>query len=482
MIDNYGIRSKVEQSQSQIEAGQKNLLRRFNVNYISDATCAKTEKILNAIIYPRENPQASQGVSALADTIQGLFLRRAEEMLNAKFDQFRFDQHIFSDNRSAEGKISRNTYESFSHSDYIMAQTVRDRIEAARKKLEEMGKTALLTNNMPVDPDSLEAQFITIINQGNALLNQYEDGLVPEQIKVTPATTDLITSLDNAYKLAFIAQSLPLTVNQIGLLWEEVLTIVAKGLKGEEITDEVLRTLKPQGETTVFRGGKDLLKMDGYTLDPVSSSSKNGGSAPQSYVLTSPTGSKIEVNNVLAEKQSKADVTIHLGDVPLRISAKNWIQLSGKNFGYTTLAAALIRSGGLNDTLLYGLGLSWHKNWQPSLNYNLFHNYAYTAIVADIIAGISQGNANSANTIVINDRSEGHVRVYSVRSLINKIADLGKGAESYITGYDGEALHKNLMRQIAWGNHNIDHNNYEQTIINILQGVNVSVSSSLLSS
>lgn len=482
MIDNYDVRGRVAQSQSQIEASQKNLLRRFNVSFINDATCAKTEKILNAIIYPKENPQASQGVSALADTIKDLFLQRAKEMLNAKFDEFRFDQHVFSDKRSAEGKISRNTYESFSHSNHIMAQTVRDRIKAAREKLDEMGKTALLTNNMPVDPDSLEAQFITIINQGNALLNQYGDGLVPEEIKITPATADLVASLDHAYELASIAQSLPLTTNQIGLLWEEVLTVVAKGLKGEEIADDILEKLTTQGTQTVFRGGTDLLKVNGYTLDSVSSSSKNGESAPQSYVLTSPTGSKIEVNNVLTKKQSKADVTIHLGDVPLRVSAKNWSQLSGHDFGHTSLAAALIRSSGLNDTLLYGLGLSWHEDWQPYLNENLFHNYAYIAIVADIVAGISQGNANSANTIIINDRSEGRVRVYSVRSLINKIAELGQGAENYITGYHGEALRKNIMQQVAWGNHYIDHNGYEQTIINILQGIDVSVSSSLLPS
>lgn len=162
--------------------------------------------------------------------------------------------------------------------------------------------------------------------------------------------------------------------------------------------------------------------------------------------LNGPNGIKGKVRSIIGKKQSKVDVTITVpianglvqsGGVQkqFKISAKSWGNING-DLGETSIGAAVGRSGGGNGLEYYSLAIL-----NPGIAAKA-HEFARQCIALDIAAGFSQGQSNTADTLVINDRAHKRFRVFSMYDVIQNI--IGKSninnLKARIIGYDENSI------------------------------------------
>jgi hypothetical protein len=163
------------------------------------------------------------------------------------------------------------------------------------------------------------------------------------------------------------------------------------------------------------------------------------------------------------------------GGQEFRASAKNWESMQKRDFGSTSLAAALLRSAGLNEMLAYGVGLGWPNSYSSS---ETLHNYAKIAAIADIVMGYSQ-ESGYADTIIINDRSRRHVFVYSMSEILKELYQ--KLSELSLPGYNPDSVQNALRNSLNWNQPLAGSDqNYMQSIYSTLSGIQISVSSDIL--
>lgn len=127
------------------------------------------------------------------------------------------------------------------------------------------------------------------------------------------------------------------------------------------------------------------------------------------------------------------------GNRNFRISAKNWANLKNRDFGSSNLAYTLLRTIGEEGTDLYGYIMSDDKRSDRSITQA--HKVAKLSIILDILMGYSQSE-NFADTIVINDRSAGQIRIYSIYKIINHIDKNIKSIK--ISGYNEDIIHNKM--------------------------------------
>jgi uncharacterized protein YjbI with pentapeptide repeats len=135
-----------------------------------------------------------------------------------------------------------------------------------------------------------------------------------------------------------------------------------------------------------------------------------------------------------------------------RVSAKNWQTLSGSDFGETDLGGAILRNATLYDALTYGLQLGWFEHTESDKTYEeQLHHFARLNLLLDIVMGYSQ-ESGYTNTIIINDRENSEIKVYSIRKILDnvkkQIIDLSK-----CSNYNEEKVKSILKEALSWTEH-----------------------------
>lgn len=145
-------------------------------------------------------------------------------------------------------------------------------------------------------------------------------------------------------------------------------------------------------------------------------------------------------------RQGKMDVSFKLKTsknkkVPFRISAKNWATLD-RDFGSTSLIFGLLRSGGQFLSTHYSFLMQDENKDNVVTNLlNRAHETAKFACMLDILQGYSQKNTY-ADTLVINNRKNKKIMVYSIFNIVESIYNNLSGFE--LGGYNGNEIYGDL--------------------------------------
>lgn len=181
-------------------------------------------------------------------------------------------------------------------------------------------------------------------------------------------------------------------------------------------------------------------------------------------------------------RMGKADVIVHLPSDPkssFKISAKNWAGFNighEHGFGETSIMAAVARSNPSDSVLqhfLYAMGPREANENQIQA----FHDYAKMCLALDILIGYSQRSfGGTADTIVINNRQEKKIYVYSGQQLIDEATKKEQGVLSFAKYSESElreTAKKFLEERKRWGN--FDSNRYKANLINKLSELKISI-------
>lgn len=214
-------------------------------------------------------------------------------------------------------------------------------------------------------------------------------------------------------------------------------------------------------------------------------SKKTGSQVNQTeYVFGSSSGKssgQVRINvNSFDGIQQKMDVDFRLPEFAgetgnaFRISAKSWKSMSGK-LGETSLLMAFLRVLPIDSALAYGLQLSFHENNVVNL-----HKFAKYIIALDIIAGVSQANGY-ADTLVIQDRQQQKIHVYSISNLLWQFETVGRATNFKVLGYQEKFPLVNFNQKQRLGiwvdKEGKNHNQfYAAKIMNAMKGQRVSIS------
>ena len=247
----------------------------------------------------------------------------------------------------------------------------------------------------------------------------------------------------NAIKgLAMVANSDTLTLTQLGYEFEKTLAKVNLMGQAEDMVDEMLLEMQHKGSKTVSRGAGGAVTYSVDTsLNDVDIDKKNGFKIQK--------GNATFTYNPFEKKQSKMDVQLMFQDTngdldAFKISAKRWTREYG-SFGTTSIDAGITRSG---DAVRTGHGQTIAETYKlallnPSLdtfgkpNASMFsayaaHDFAKTALKADIIMGLSQ-REGYADTLIIDTGSK-----IIVRDIVSLISEQDK--KLIINGYSSQGL------------------------------------------
>lgn len=427
------------------------------------------EAYLNSLFY---------GNGLQASTIarlQNLMVNYYEDKFQTQFDNFDFENFILSNSGAAEGKIGLSERVQFSHSKQIAWNTVWKRLLEAQYQLEQLSAIKNPNEQIMNTMNNLQQ----LVSTADHLLADYPFSILDngqKVFKVNDKNQNLIATLDELYQKVVFVKSFPLSNQDMGELFEKLLTIFGSGIDVNQLADAELYDLfiKPtQGQMPVNRGG--WLQLKGVEATSVqkypinSKTHKISGKSKTYYEIIGENGSKITVGNEFSDKLGKMDVTFTMPDTNehFRVSAKNWKMLDNRDFGNTSLEAALMRTGGFVNTVAYGLVVGFGSS--PLEN---AHNYAKACAFIDIIMGYSQETAY-ADTVIINDRQESRIRVYSIYDLLNKFNYNG------VIGYPETSL-RDIIRTKFNVTEAIGPQGYENKILSTLKQFKLSISSSVL--
>lgn len=447
-----------------------NTLNRLGNASPSQTKCDELEIFLNNMIY------GTNGHSNEAERLANVATSYFENKLQGQFDTFDFASSILGRNSTEDvGKIALEDRESFQHSKYIQYNTVMERLYTALYQMDELQNSPTPIENY----EAIMAGLQAIVDTAEQLLQTEEASLLSgnQHIQVTANTKNLISELDRLYQQMSFFKSLPLSSYDIGYVFEKALQALGSTQTVEEMTDELLYDSfmkSTTGTETTSRGG--LIHVAGVKVDGITKTGKTGQKST-TYNITGDNGSTLTISGVFDDKQGKMDVEFKMPntDYVFRVSAKNWESMKKRDFGNTSLAAALLRSGGLNEMLGYGIGLGWPDSYADSQN---LHNYAKIAAIADIVMGYSQEN-KYADTIIINDRSRRHVFVYSMAEILKEAYQQINNLA--LPGYNPGSIQNALRDSLNWNQElSGDSQNYMQSIYSTLSGIQVSVSSNIL--
>lgn len=264
-------------------------------------------------------------------------------------------------------------------------------------------------------------------------------------------------------------------LEQINLLWNEVSYIagmpsnkeigdvlekslpVAKNILDNQINGSIANMLQ-EAFSTKSVGEKRTSAEELVSIIPQisinkqlvdnKSASGNITSSTIQYVFGDNSDSTFSLSiNALENFQQKMDVQLEMSlpNVPnkdMRISAKSWGKMSGRDLGQTTLLNALLRTLNFDSTIALGLQLDYSsfasKNYTNASSWtdNLNKQAKYIAVL-DIIAGIGQ-KQGYVDTLVIQDRGKREFHVFNIKNILNDIQNnLG---HFVIKGYNEKAL------------------------------------------
>ena len=374
-----------------------------NIFYGNQENSKKFQELLNKNI-----------MAYLENKIQGI-QPKIENLLSSD----RIEINSTGDNSD---KIELTDWVSYSHKKYIEEKTILLRLEQVKNKL------SFLKND-----NSLYQKYKTLLNELQNFEKQAKSLRGKEYIYyINDQNKDLINRIDNLYKELTYFSSLPIPLYALGEIFEKALSAFAIYIKNysaeniDKIVEEAFNQ-KTTGSEIAYRGEFKNISIMG----------KNQ--------------SKLKIGSTFAGKQGKADIKLELdlpniGNSSFKVSAKNWGMLDGKDFGNINLWDALARSSQhYGQVMGYGVQMIRGKYKKITL-----HQWARMCILLDSLMGYSQKN-NYADTIIINDRGNKKIRVYSISNIINNYYN--QKSKQFIIGYNDNNMPEILSSGIPSKTH-----------------------------
>lgn len=419
----------------------------------------KLEKVLNNLIYPEETNKQSQ----YADLINFVADSYVDTILDRLAGVDLNNITAVARQRAADTEIKSTERISFTLNSLIneisadLEILLKNPTSAADEKIKEIEiDLQRINNEVKIIENYYKGtrKFLTYKDDNFKILRSYLAVLesYAELLRVLPSNQQLGDAFENALKEAVENE----TRKGINSLFEQANMSISKVQRTGDI--EVPRTANTGGvDLTITVDYSNLTEID-KKIELPKALQKQGKGYTISYIPTK-------------EKQSKMDVEISFNTgFTKKLSLKNWASIYSSNnregFGETNILGALIRSAGLNSSQKYSLALL--SNSSGILN--SAHNFAKLSIAADILMGISQKD-NWASDLVINDRSEKCIYVYSIPSLLNNIEK-----NLNITGYNGNYLGSvshNILKNVKVKESRT--NKYIQNMFGLLKSKMVSV-------
>lgn len=369
------------------------------------------EEYLNYLYYKKENKFSGQ-VGFNIDQVQQLIQNYVENQFNQSFNSYSITDSILTPTNTNPNLIKRELYESFSHAEKIHSSTIKNRMQ----ELWNFAENA--------DIEGIEKLKERLVNLKKYLVSEIKkgtDGWVSLNVLGNANLMYSIEELDELYKIYSYINEMPVPPHMLGNIFEKSLQAFSSAASAS--IDKNVDTLLEEGFKSSTAGSvqvnRGFLKM-GVSAQWADWRSKddidiNGFNISQM-------GKNFSIKSTFSEKSGKMDVNFtmpSIGDVKgqsFRISAKNWSKInSSHSFGETSTLNALLRSSDLHSTLAYGLGASGDSGVPDNA-----YEFAKACAIVDIIMGYSQ-DTGYADTIVVNDRDAGQIKVISIYKLLKNI-------------------------------------------------------------
>lgn len=405
----------------------------------SDKDIKKITKYLQGLFYPTFTNDSNY--NRLTEKIK----QYIGEKVGKTIESFDFSQEAFSSIDKDKPIEIMADYETFSHKNYIQISTLERRLNEAQ--------TALRKPNLSVD--TLENIKKFIIDTSNLLYNTENVEFLGNDrsknisiIKVNAENGELIKSLDILFKDLSYFKELTLPAWIKGEVFEKSLEFFSQNIQNEE--EEIVGNLLDSVFSQKTIGGQiasreNLSSNNNFSIEKTVEKDKKGKLKTTYQAISK--DEKIKISGAFSEKQGKMDILFALPNdlspktKELRVSAKNWSTIDiNHNFGESTVSNILLRTNGLQDTIYMGL-LEYYNthnllNEKPNSWVTAFKRgriMLYHSVFLDTVMGYSQKN-NYTDHIIINDRKNSKIRVFSIRQLFEKY--IKQDMKNYIKGYD----------------------------------------------
>lgn len=452
------------------------------------------QKYLQGIFYPNKVKNATQQQKNINAKIRKAMSEYLSDILKKTVNDYSFDQNKVNTERNAREIIPMDKYESFSHSQYIEVQTLENRIQKVKIALENLRESDFESNGkyqeIKKELEALQQQCEQLIKNGPRGSHKVK-GIEIETIviKGNDSLIEQLRKIDTLYQSLVYMYDMPIPNWLLGEVFEKSLNLAFQSIDYDNFAEKlVLDALKSQKTLGSIAGERGSLKlgMTGYEIVP---QSQPGKTKNFTYEVKSPTSNKIfKIAGVFNPKQQKMDVELNFGNDSnidkklrnrdFRVSAKNWQTLSGSDFGETDLGGAILRNATLYDALTYGLQLGWFEYTENDKAYEeQLHHFARLNLLLDIVMGYSQERGYT-NTIIINDRANGEIKVYSIRKILDnvkkQIIDLSK-----CSNYNEEKVKSILKEALDWTEH-LNTQEYEALLLNALRSMKFNINTNIL--
>lgn len=349
-------------------------------------------------------------------------------------------------------------HEAFEHKNYIERSTIEQRLQNLKRYLEEINQ--LISSGQLSESSEKYKKIISDCNSLERDLNTLLKETTGEKIVFAQEKTDIKNLVDHMDKLYHGLSTSYGAVPPQGygdlLEWALQALIHESDKIGEMAVDDLVNDMITNVAGSQRIGSKNsnigisINKNELKNTPFIKKSEKD--SKDIKFEIPNPNGEGEPLLsfkytsgfNYDKERQGKMDIDFSLpepkeGNRNFRISAKNWANLKNRDFGSSNLAYTLLRTIGEEGTDLYGYIMSDDKRSDRSITQA--HKVAKLSIILDILMGYSQSE-NFADTIVINDRSAGQMRIYSIYKIINHIDKNIKSIK--ISGYNEDIIHNKM--------------------------------------
>lgn len=437
------------------------------------------EGVENSII--RMTQTASLNLSQLQDT-NNIGLKEFEQFLNyIYYKKGQFQSQVSTNqadefSRGVEKKLEEISY------NFIGAISEDGKINIAGKgvragnvqalSLQEIDKRIEVVTNFITKLQSLEGYQETLVklrelstylgNAKNALVNQWNGSSSNNKMLTNKTIVNqgisLLDQINTLWTQVTFLGKLPLN-KEIGEVLEKSLPVAKEVLDGQinNTIDDMLEkdfSGKSLGQNRVS-ADRITTEITGVSIEGYEGDRRVPYGSSYSYIFGDNSDSTFSLSiNALENIQQKMDVKMEI-TLPgiekkeMRISAKSWNKMTGKNLGETTLLNALLRTTNLDATLAWGL----QENYSPyaSQKYDNADSWANNLVeqakyicALDIIAGIGQ-NQGYADTLVIQDRGKKEFHVYSMKDILQKIQMKSEESFFAVKGISEDALTSEVL-------------------------------------
>lgn len=409
--------------------------------------CEILEEILNEAFYPKEG-QSTLVQQQIKQLVEGIY----EQKYNNAFKE---DFTMNSDGSLAPLEntptIIREKYERFQHSEYIELQTIKTRLEKVTKYITDLRNLNQL-DQIPQELDTLEKELRALSelktdNNGHIVLKGNDNLL--QRVKAVDAAYQTYSQVGGVLSPQDFGDILEYVLNAMGGAAEAY-----SGAISEAMLEDFAKAMQTKGSENVSIAGERFLNyrptlknLNDFVKDKTYR--KKVEKKDRTFLhLEDDKGSSLDFQfnnsfNPNSDRQGKIDVEFKLRNgnqiLPFRISAKNWERFADRDFGTTSLAYAVARSAGMSILESY---VYWVMEEQDNAVEVEAHAMAKYLSILDILMGYSQ-TSNFADTIVINNRSASHVYVYSMKEILNQVAD--NLYNFNLNGYEDSAIHNNII-------------------------------------